>query len=121
MSGKVNGKGNGKSRRGPPSRKVAAWLPIEKADAVRRHAEMAGMSEAAYVADALDRSMGRAARRSGALPATMIHAELQRLRAALLDVGKDPGTRIAEFRDGLARVEAMMRTLTPLVLEELGP
>jgi hypothetical protein len=65
--------------------------------------------------------MGKGAKRPELLVATTIHAGLTRLRATVVATGQGNAARAEELQSALARIEAMMRALTPLVHQELGP
>lgn len=81
---------------------------------------MAGLSEAGFVAAALESYMNDRSRRVTMLPASAILAELGRLRTALVTAHADPA-RSGGLSADLDRIAQMMRSLTAPVLQELDP
>ena len=102
--------------------KLSTIVSTEYAHQVKTSARAAGKSVSGYVKLALDAALSNP-RRHSSLVACAIHAELGRvhlrLDAHVADTADD--TLNSDIRGHLESVEVLMRSLTTLVLKEIGP
>ena len=102
--------------------KLSTTVSAEYAHQVKTSARAAGKSVSGYVKLALDAALSNPHRQSS-LVACAVHAELGRLHLRLearsACVADD--ALASDIADHLGRVEALMRSLTKLVLREIEP